>query len=113
MRHHFLDGLSVCALLWLAACSSRSGNLQFGFVTNNTGNFWRIASVGVNKAAAECDCEAIVRIPERQDAGLQKQYLEDLLARGVDGIAISPADPPNQTSYLDEVAGRTLLITHD
>jgi ribose transport system substrate-binding protein len=43
----------------------------------------------------------------------QQRILEDLLARGIDGIAISPIDPANMTALLDQVAGRTLLVTHD
>ena len=39
--------------------------------------------------------------------------IDDLLAKGVDGIAISPKDPANQTRMLDTVAGQALLITQD
>jgi ribose transport system substrate-binding protein len=39
--------------------------------------------------------------------------MEDLLSQGVDGIAVSPIDPDNQTGFLDQVAGQTILITHD
>ncbi len=39
--------------------------------------------------------------------------MEDLLAKGVDGIAISPVDPANQTAMLDDAAQRTLVFTHD
>jgi len=38
---------------------------------------------------------------------------QDLLAKGVDGIAISPVDPANQTAMLDDAAQRTLVFTHD
>ena len=34
----------------------------------------------------------------------QKRIVDDLLAKGVDGIAISPVDPANQMAMLDEVA---------
>ncbi|MFT5374773.1 MAG: ribose transport system substrate-binding protein [Candidatus Latescibacterota bacterium] len=43
----------------------------------------------------------------------QKRIVQALLARGVDGIAISPIDPDNQTSLLNEAAAKTHLITHD
>jgi ribose transport system substrate-binding protein len=52
-------------------------------------------------------------IPTEQKAELQKRKVEDLLARGVKGITISPTDPRNQTGWLDEIAARTVLITHD
>ena len=43
----------------------------------------------------------------------QKRIVEDLLAKGVDGIAISPVDPANQTATLNDAAQRTLVFTQD
>src|SRR5262249_3570130 len=42
-----------------------------------------------------------------------KQIVQDLLAGGVDGIAISPKDPDNQTDLLNEAASHALLICQD
>jgi ribose transport system substrate-binding protein len=39
--------------------------------------------------------------------------MESLLAKGVDGIAISPIDAANQTKFLNEIAQNTKLITQD
>jgi ribose transport system substrate-binding protein len=39
--------------------------------------------------------------------------IEDLLARKVDGIAVSPIDADNQTPFLKEVGKKTRMITHD
>jgi len=43
----------------------------------------------------------------------QKRIIEDLLTRGIDGIAVSPIDPDNQSDILNAAARRTHLITHD
>jgi ribose transport system substrate-binding protein len=43
----------------------------------------------------------------------QKRMVEELLARGVDGIAFSPADPTNQLDLMQEIARNTNLITQD
>ena len=43
----------------------------------------------------------------------QKQMLEDIMAKGVDGIAISPIDPENQSDLIDKIAKRTNTITQD
>ena len=53
------------------------------------------------------------RIPSTGTAAEQHQLLDDLLARGVDGIAVSVLDADNQTEFLDKIASQTLLITHD
>ena len=46
-------------------------------------------------------------------AAAQKRIVDDLLAKGVDGIAISPVDPANQTAMLDDAARQALVFTHD
>ena len=43
----------------------------------------------------------------------EKRTVQALLARGIDGIAISPIDPDHQTDLLNEAAANTNLITHD
>jgi ribose transport system substrate-binding protein len=43
----------------------------------------------------------------------QKRMVQDLLARGVQGVAISPINPNSQGDLLDEIAAHTNLITQD
>ena len=43
----------------------------------------------------------------------QKRMMETLLAKGIDGIAVSPIDAENQTPFLNEIAQNTILITQD
>ena len=43
----------------------------------------------------------------------QKRMMETLLAKGIDGIAMSPVDAENQTPFLNEVSESTILITND
>ena len=38
---------------------------------------------------------------------------QDALAKGIDGIAISPIDSVNQADLLTEISENTTLITHD
>ena len=83
-----------------------------GFVTNGIADFWVIAEKGAKDGGQEFDADVEVRMPPSGVAD-QKRMVEDLLARGVDGIAISPIDPDNQGILLDEIARHTTLITHD
>jgi ribose transport system substrate-binding protein len=90
------------------------GKLRLAFITNNASDFWTIARAGCNKAAAELpNVEVEFKIPSDGSAATQKRIVDDLLAKGVDGIAISPVDPANQTMLLNEAAKQALLITHD
>ncbi|NCO43613.1 MAG: substrate-binding domain-containing protein, partial [Armatimonadetes bacterium] len=83
---------------------------KLAFVTNNASDFWTIARAGCDKATEELDnVEVDFRIPQDGQAMTQRQQIDDLLARGVDGIAVSPIDPANQTEYLNGVAKKTLL----
>jgi ribose transport system substrate-binding protein len=44
---------------------------------------------------------------------VQRQKVQDLLVRGLDGLAISPIDGTNMTPFLDEISARVKLVTHD
>jgi ribose transport system substrate-binding protein len=88
--------------------------LRLAFVSNNAADFWAIARAGCEKAASELPNVTLeFRIPSDATAATQRRIVEDLLAKGVDGIAISPIDPANQTLLLNEVAKQALLITQD
>jgi ribose transport system substrate-binding protein len=88
--------------------------LKLAFVSNNAANFWTIARTGCDDAAkALGDVEVDFRIPANGTAAEQQQILNDLLARGEDGIAMSPKDPANQTDFLNKIASQTLFITTD
>jgi len=112
--------LAAAAVLAAGCWSSSEGEKAPGgkkvllaFVTNNTSDFWTIARAGCNKAVSELgNVDLQFRLPDGT-AGDQKRIMDDLLTRGVAGIAISPVDPANQTLTFNEVAKRTLLITQD
>jgi ribose transport system substrate-binding protein len=94
--------------------SNTSGNLRLAFVTNNTSDFWTIARKGTEKADTELDDVTVeFRLPADGTAAEQKRMLDDLLSKGVDGIAVSPVDPENQTQTLNETAKRVLVVTQD
>jgi ribose transport system substrate-binding protein len=86
---------------------------RLAFVTNCVAEFWTVGSFGVEAAKAQYGVDAVVRMPPNGTAEEQKRILEDLLSKGVQGIAISPKDPENMTALLDKVGSRALLITHD
>jgi ribose transport system substrate-binding protein len=88
------------------------GKPTFAFVSNGVASFWTIAGVGVNKAGADLGVNTEVLMPA-EGIPDQKRMLEDLITKGIDGIAVSPIDPVNQTELLNQVAAKTLLITHD
>lgn len=103
----------------LPSCSpgaddSASKELRLAFVTNNSADFWTIARQGVEKADAELtDVSADFKITSDGTAAEQKRIIDDLLARGIDGIAISPVTPQNQTALINDAAAKALVFTQD
>jgi ribose transport system substrate-binding protein len=88
--------------------------VRLAFVTNNSADFWTIARRGVEKADAElADVEAEFRITADGTAAEQQRVVDDLLAKGVDGIAISPVDPDNQGALIDAAAKQAVVFTQD
>lgn len=84
------------------------------FVVNVPADFWTIAKRGTEKAQAELPNYNIeFFIPGEMSAAAQKRILEDLLARGVAGVAISPVNPDDSTAILNQVASQAVLFTHD
>jgi ribose transport system substrate-binding protein len=119
--------LALCAGVIISGCGKKESSppaaggappagkkLKLAFVSNNAATFWTIARTGCEAAQQELgNVEVDFRIPSTGSAAEQQQILDDLVAKGVDGIAASPIDPKNQTDFLNKIAGQTLFITTD
>ena len=137
MKIHILSLLSSCVLIaaTLGGCSSNTGNapttappavggnpvaagagkqLHLAFVTNNTADYWNLARKGAEKAQAEMpNVQLDFKMPGQGTAAEQTDIVDDMLAKGVDGIAISPVDPANETGLLNKAAAQGLVFTQD
>ena len=105
---------AVCLALAITGCGKSEKKIKLAFVSNNAATFWTIARSGCDDAAKELGNVSVdFRIPSSGGSAEQQQILNDLVAAGVDGIAVSPIDPANQTDFLNKIADQTLLICHD
>jgi ribose transport system substrate-binding protein len=87
---------------------------RVAFVTNNASDYWTIARKGTEKAQADLgNVDVDFRVDSDGTAAEQQRLVDDLLAKGIEGIAISPVDPANQTPMLNKAAGQALVITQD
>jgi ribose transport system substrate-binding protein len=91
---------------------TKPGKPRFAYVTNGVASFWTIASKGVTAAGVKLGVNTDVLMPAEGIAD-QKRMIEDLITRGVQGIAVSPIDAKNQVALLNQAAEKTRLITHD
>ena len=116
---------TVLSILIFAGCQSAPTSSPGGggaagtkhrlaFVTNNASDFWVIARKGTEKAAADIpNIQVEFRIPSDGTPAEQQRVVDDLLATGIHGIAISPVDPKNQVAMLNRAASQTLVVTQD
>jgi ribose transport system substrate-binding protein len=124
MKTILRSALIGACLVLIASCNGggsstnsaggESKNLRLAFVTNNPSDFWTIARKGTEKADAELnDVTVEFRIPAEGTAADQKRQIDDLLAKGIEGFAVSPVDPENQTQLINDAAKRVLVVTQD
>jgi ribose transport system substrate-binding protein len=108
-------GALVCmAMAIMSGCArDRPSVRRLAFVTNNAADFWTIARKGTEQADAELAGATVEFRLGDGTAAEQKRIVDDLLAKGVDGIAISPVDPANQTGMLNDAARQAVVFTHD
>ena len=113
MKHllKFLTGGLGLALILSGCGEKKAERSKFAVVTTGVASFWDICKIGAEKAGADLDVDVEVLMP---NGGVeQKSKMEDLLSRGVDGIAAAVVDPINQSEFFDEVAERVEFITVD
>jgi len=120
-----LTGIALSSLV-LTGCNKSSDTstsaaspggakpLHLAFLTNNAANFWTIARAGTVQATKDLDNVTVdFVIPSEATAADQKSKIDDLLAKGVDGIAMSPIDPANQVGMINDASKQALIFTQD
>jgi ribose transport system substrate-binding protein len=87
---------------------------RFAFVVNvPTDRFWDIAYAGCLKAASEENVVVEFHAPNESTAQQQKQIVESLMSRGIDGLAITPLNPASLSLVLDEASEMFPVICQD
>jgi ribose transport system substrate-binding protein len=114
---HILKSV-VCSITAAMALSvtalAAPKSLDLAFLTNNASDFWTIARAGCDQAQKEvANIKVEFKIPADGTAAEQTRIFDDLLVKGVNGIALSPVDPANQTAMIDKGAAKALIVTQD
>lgn len=89
--------LFLLAPLLLCGCGpgeSGGGALEIAVIPKGTTHeFWKSIHAGANKAASELGVRVVWKGPAKEDARAdQIEVVEDMIARGVDGIVLAPLD---------------------
>jgi ribose transport system substrate-binding protein len=111
----------VCVLLSVATMvgcvptkRSSQEKPRFAFIVNvPTDRFWDIAFAGCLQAASEENVIAEFHAPNESTAQQQKQIVEDLMSRGIEGMAITPLNPESLSLALDRAGEMFPVICQD
>jgi ribose transport system substrate-binding protein len=123
MKRLHLFVLALGLLCFCHGCGQEPGGTTSGptpkkvrlaFVTNSTNDFWLTVRRGCNSAVqASGDIDLDFRFFTGSTVEEQDQILSELVAKGVDGIAISPIDADKQADFFNQIAAKTLLVCVD
>ncbi|WP_419896162.1 sugar-binding protein [Roseomonas sp. USHLN139] len=113
-RRTLLAAPAALALGSLAGPATAQDRKSLAFIVNVSADFWTICKRGIEKANREHPQFAMEMIvPGQASAAEQRRIVDELLARRVAGIAISPINPANSTEMLNRVAAQSILFTSD
>jgi len=102
------------ALAALSSVAIAQDKPEIAFVVNGPSDFWKITEAAVKKAQAELpDVTLTFKYPERADAAVQQRLLDDLVAAGVDAVAVSVVDPATSTEAINRVAAQIPYFAFD
>lgn len=113
-----IASLFTSLVILLAGCSKSSqssgpAKTKLSFITNVSADFWVYAEAGARAAERELgDIEVIFRSGDGTTTK-QKQIVDDLLAAGVKGVAISPTSATNQIRMINDWATDAHVICVD
>jgi ribose transport system substrate-binding protein len=85
---------------------------KIALVTWNQDPYWDLVVKGATDTAKDMNVDLTV-VQSTPDEKTQSQHVRDLLASGMQGIAVSPNNPVTQNDLLNEVADKAVLVTFD
>ncbi|MBI0434625.1 sugar-binding protein [Roseomonas sp. KE0001] len=113
-RRSILAAPAALALAGLPRGAGAQEKRSLAFVVNVSADFWTICRRGIEKANREHpDFAMEMIVPGQASAAEQRRIVDELLARRVAGIAISPINPANSTEMLNRAAAQAVLFTSD
>ncbi len=114
MKYAVTCAAALSVTLMLGSAAVAQDKPEIAFVVNGPSDFWKLAEAGVKKAQGElADVTLNFRYPERADAAIQQRVVDDLIAAGVDAVAVSVVDPATSTEAINRAAGQVPYFTFD
>ncbi len=108
----FVVLVGVMLFTWVTPGRAADKKLKFAYIINGIDPFWDTAVAGAKAAGKELGIEVEIQKPAKGIVD-QNRIVEGLIARGIDGMAISPIDAKNQTELINTAAEQFPVVTHD
>jgi len=118
--------LALCFLALVQGCDNQSGKttlppqkkIRLAFIAHGEGPYWSIVRLGCDTAKRpagnlDANLDLVFRSPLDRSAAGQQEIVTNLIAQGIDGIAISPIDAEQQTEFLNSIPTNILLVCAD
>lgn len=88
---------------------------KIALVPKDSTNAWFVRmEVGVKQFAKDTGLNAFQKGPAKTDAAMQVQVIQDLIAQGVDALAVVPVDPAALEPVLGEAMKKGIVVvTHE
>ena len=99
--------------MWAGAQAEAEDPVRVAFISNGPYQFWTYAAAGIAQLEKDINIEVEFFKPPQAMLEEQKRFIETMLAKGIDGIAISVIDPDNMTPFLNEVGDQVPLVMFD
>lgn len=108
MKTVLLAGVAIAAM----TVSAHAQTFVLGMKGPGAGNpFWAAVEAGARDAGTEHGVEVIVVAPPQEsDVQAQITQIEDLIAQGVDGIALAPTDPNALAPVVDAAIAQGIAV---
>ena len=114
MKRILLGLVAAAATAALASAAIAADKKTIVFIVNGPSDFWKIMEAAVAHAQKDLpDFDLQFKYPERADAAVQRRMMDDLVAAGVDAMAVSVVDPPTSTDAINGVADKIPFFTFD
>lgn len=82
-----------------------------GIITDGASDFWKGLHDAAMAQAAEQGIELDFQMPAPATVEKQQELANQMVANGVQALAICPLKPAEQAAFLKEVSGKTVLLT--
>jgi ribose transport system substrate-binding protein len=114
MKRILLTAAAAVTAAAVATGAIAADKKTIAFIVNGPSDFWKIMEAAVAHAQKDLpDFELQFIYPERADAAVQRRMMDDLVAAGVDAMAVSVVDPPTSTDAINGVAKSIPFFTFD